>query len=119
MAGSYRKRGNSYFLEYMYRGKRYSKTVICSEKEIKEELARFVIETKDKICPTSSITLKNYSQKWLDEYARPKLAKKTIQGYKDYLNNRILPELGGMKLQNIKAYSIQQFLNSLTSELSN
>lgn len=26
MAGSYRKRGNNYLLEYMYKGKRYNKT---------------------------------------------------------------------------------------------
>lgn len=118
MAGSYEKRGNSYRLVYMLDGKKHTKTVRCSDKEVKEELARFVIETKDKICPTSSITFNKYAQKWLDEYARPKLAQRTIQGYKDYLNNRILPEIGGMQLQNIKAYSIQQFLNSLTSELS-
>lgn len=118
MAGSYEKRGNSYRLVYMLDGKKHTKTVRCSDKEVKEELARFVIETKDKICPTSSITFNKYAQKWLDEYAKPKLAQRTIQGYKDYLNNRILPEIGGMQLQNIKAYSIQQFLNSLTSELS-
>lgn len=118
MAGSYEKRGNSYRLVYMLDGKKHTKTVRCSDKEVKEELTRFVIETKDKICPTSSITFTKYSQKWLDEYARPKLVQKTIQGYKDYLNNRILPELGGMKLKNIKVYNIQQFLNSLTTELS-
>lgn len=118
MAGSYEKRGNSYRLVYMQNGKKYTKTIKCDKKSVQEELARFIIEIKDKNCPTSSITFIKYSQKWLDEYARPKLALKTIQGYKDYLNNRILPELGGMKLQNIKAYNIQQFLNNLTNELS-
>lgn len=118
MAGSYEKRGDSYRLVYMLNGKKHTRTIKCKDKEIKEELARFIIETKDKICPTSSITFIKYSQKWLDEYARPKLTQKTIQGYKDYLNNRILPEIGGVKLQNIKAYTIQQFLNSLTNELS-
>ena len=118
MAGSYEKRGDSYRLVYMLNGKKHTRTVKCDKKEVKEELARFVIEVKDKICPTSSISLKSYSQKWLDEYARPRLTSRTIQGYKDYLNNRILPELGNLKLKNIKAYNIQLFLNSLTNELS-
>lgn len=118
MAGSYRKRGNKYLLEYMYKGKRYSKTVACASKDVEEELSRFIIGIKDKVSPTSAISLINYSQKWLDEYARPKLSLKTIQGYKDYLNNRILPYFGTIKLKDIKAYNIQQFLNSLTTELS-
>lgn len=118
MAGSFRKRGSKYFLEYMYKGKKYTKTVECLDKDVKEELMRFVISIKDKVSPTSSISLINYSQKWLDEYAKPKLSLKTIQGYKDYLNNRIIPYFGNIKLKDIKAYNIQQFLNSLTSELS-
>lgn len=118
MAGSYRKRGNKYFLEYMYKGKKYTKTVECMDKDINEELMRFVISIKDKVSPTSSITLKNYSQKWLDEYAKPKLSLKTIQGYKDYLNNRIIPYFGNIKLKDIKVYNIQQFLNSLVKDLS-
>lgn len=118
MAGSFRKRGSKYFLEYMYKGKKYTKTVECLDKDVKEELMRFVISVKDKVSPTSSITLINYSQKWLDEYAKPKLSLKTIQGYKDYLNNRIIPYFGNIKLKDIKAYNIQQFLNSLTNELS-
>ena len=118
MAGSYRKRGSNYFLEYMYKGTKYTKTISCSDKEVKEELARFVIAIKDEKCPTSSMTFTNYSQKWLDEYARPKLSARTIKGYKDYLNHRIIPEFGGMKLKNIKPYNIQQFLNNLAYDLS-
>lgn len=118
MAGSYRKRGEKYLLEYMYNGKRYSKTIACSDKEIKEELMRFIISIKDKVSPTSSITLVSYSQKWLNEYAKIKLRERTIQLYKDYLNGRILPHFGNIKLKDIKAYNIQMFLNSLTSELS-
>ncbi|MBQ1278176.1 MAG: hypothetical protein IIY07_05985, partial [Thermoguttaceae bacterium] len=52
-------------------------TVKCSEKEVNEELMRFIIEVKDKVLPTSAISLIKYSQKWLNEYARPKLSEKT------------------------------------------
>ena len=61
MAGSYRKRGNKYLLEYMYKGKRYSKTVACASKDVEEELSRFIIGIKDKVSPTSAISLINYS----------------------------------------------------------
>lgn len=119
MAGSYRKRNNSYELKYVFKGKAYYKTIkITKGLDIEIELQRFVIDIQDNVSPTSSITLIKYSQKWLDEYARPKLSEKTIQGYKDYLNNRILPYFGNMKLKDIKAYNIQQFLNSLSNELS-
>lgn len=118
MAGTYRKRGDKYLLEYMYKGKRYNKTIACEAKEVESELMRFVISIQDKINPTSSMNLITYSQKWLDEYAKPKLSKKTIQGYTDYLNNRIIPYFGNIKLKEINVYNIQQFLNSLSSELS-
>ena len=116
--GSYEKRNDSYRLRYMFNGKRYSKTIKCNEKEIETELMRFVISIKDKVCPTSSITLISYSQKWLDEYAKPKLSEKTVQGYKDYLNNRIIPYFANIKLKDFTAYNIQMFLNSMQNEVS-
>lgn len=120
MAGTIRKRGEKYLLEFMYQGKRYSKTIEAkNDKEAKEQLVLFTTSIKDGKNPKKNITLYNYSELWLDKYCMPKLREKTIKGYKDYLNNRILPYLGyNTNLKDIKVYTIQEFLNSLTDDLT-
>lgn len=58
-------------------------------------------------------TLKDFSERWLNEYAIPKLQPGTVVKYKQELQDKILPALGHMVLTNIKPYTINSFLLSL------
>ena len=65
MAGTKRKRGkNSYFLEYMYDGERYSQTVKASSlSEADRKLALFVAEVeKGNYCNQGNITFTEMAQ---------------------------------------------------------
>lgn len=119
MAGSYTKRGNSYRLRFTYKGKTYSKTIKLNKgQKIERELDKFVEEIKNGNNISSNIGFITFAQKWLDDYAKPNLRERTVQGYKDYLNLRLIPYFGNMDLSDIQLYDIQKFLNSLSSTLS-
>ncbi len=119
MAGSYTKCANSYRLRFTYKGKTYSKTIKLSKgQKIERELDKFVEEIKDGNNISSNINFIIFAQKWLDDYAKPNLRERTVQGYKDYLNLRLIPYFGNMNLSDIQLYDIQKFVNSLSSTLS-
>ena len=119
MAGSYTKRANSYRLRFTYKGKTYSKTIKLSKgQKIERELDKFVEEIKNGNNISSNINFITFAQKWLDDYAKPNLRERTVQGYKDYLNLRLVPYFGNMNLSDIQLYDIQKFVNSLSSTLS-
>lgn len=119
MAGTYDKRGNSYRLRFYYKGITHTKTIKLQKgQKIELELAKYVEEVKDSNTKNGNIKFIVFAQKWLNDYARANLRERTIQGYKDYLNLRLVPYFGNMKLSDIELYDIQKFLNSLASDLS-
>lgn len=131
MAGSIEKRGeNSYRLivsnGYSPDGKkkRHTKTIKVegktetARKQAAEiELAKFVAEIEGgNFIEPSKVTFKSFSEKWLENYAKPNLAPKTIYEYERLLELRILPTLGHMKLNKIKPVHIMDFYKELLSE---
>lgn len=125
MAGSIEKRGeNTYRLivsgGYGPGNKRvqYKKTVHCSsDYKAKKELAKFItkVESNNFIAPTK-LTFKAFSDKWLDDYAFPKLAPKTTYEYTKLLNSRILPAIGHMKINKVKPIHILEFYSNLQED---
>ena len=89
MAGTKRKIGeNKYRLEYMFQGERYSQNVTATSlTDASRKLALFVTEIeKGNYARQSSITFVEFSQLWLDKYAKPNLSDTTIRDYKNRLN---------------------------------
>lgn len=89
MAGTKRKRGkNSYFLEYMYEGERYSQTVKASSpSEANRKLALFIAEVeKGNYYNQSTITFTEMAQMFLDKYVKNNLSDTTVINYKCQLN---------------------------------
>lgn len=111
MAGTYQllKNGKAR-LQYMYKGERYSQTVVAkNNKEASTELAKFVttIQKGEKL--KSNYTYLELAQRYLDEYVRVYLSAKTEDTYKKVLNKRILPYLGKYKLEDITPTTIRDF----------
>lgn len=120
MAGTYRKRGEKYLLEYMHNGKRYSKTVACTNKKVKNELNRFVLEVQDneKSMQVQKLYFKSLAQEFLDNYVRKNLKPRTVDYYIYLLNSRILPYFYNYKISDIKKSDIKNFLLSISNELT-
>ena len=59
------------------------------------------------------VTLKDFSERWLSEYAEQRLQGRTLDGYRQELEDRILPALGHLKLAEIRPTTINAFVVSL------
>lgn len=61
-------------------------------------------------------TLKEFVDRWLEEYAPQNLQPSTIEDYKDELDNKILPALGQMKLSEIKPVVLNSMFVAMTKD---
>lgn len=119
MAGTKRETGkNRWRLEYMYENERYSQYVNASSpSEANRKLALFVAEVeKGNYSRQNSMTFTEFSQMFIDKYAKNNLSDTTVINYVYQLNKYILPELGKYKLSKLKRLHVQDFANKLLNE---
>ena len=95
MAGTYRKRGNSYQFEYMHKGQRYTKSVLCSEfnniKEVKEYLDEFTLAIRKRKYATSRYSFYDFTFIWLKDIYKSKVSPITFKRTLGIINKRLLP----------------------------
>jgi len=82
-----------------------------AEKKLPEILQQLNTNT---FVDTNNITLRDYMQLWLEDYAKPNVAPTTYDKY-TYAANKVSEILGNMKLQQIKPIHIQQLVNKLNN----
>jgi len=118
MAGTIRKRGkNSYYLEYMCEGERYSQTIKADSKtEANKKLAQFISEVEKGTYLSSNLSFTELAQMFLDKYAKNNLSDTTVINYKYQLNKHILPEIGHYKINTLKKLHIQDLANKECEE---
>lgn len=61
------------------------------------------------------VTLKEFTERWLEEYAPQKLQPGTVEKYRDELD-KILPALGHLKLSELKPHNLNSFFVSMTKD---
>lgn len=124
MAGSYRKLKNGKWelcvsLGFDIRGKRIRKFKNVEAKnksEVEVMLAEFVTEcTKGNYSKAGVLTLKEFFELWMEDYAERGLRKKTVSRYKT-LWPRIEICLGHFKLCDLKPTHLIQFYNILRED---
>lgn len=72
---------------------------------------------KGYVAPTeSSILLKDYVNKWFNEYKINTLSTNTIANYNSRIDMHIIPKLGNYKVNKITNEVVQDFYNSLINE---
>ena len=82
------------------------------EKELERQKVLFEQEVKYGTCNDSSITFSAFADKWMEEYARLKLAPKTVARYENFLK-RINKAIGHKKLKDIKPLHLNAFYRNL------
>ncbi|WP_413301954.1 tyrosine-type recombinase/integrase [Bacillus sp. 1P10SD] len=95
---------------------RKTKTVKCKNKtEAEKELAKFVveIETGEYIAP-QKMTFSTFVEEWKEKYARKHNIPKTLENYMSYLEQRIIPTFGHIRVDQINTFQILNFLESLS-----
>ncbi len=114
MAGTYIKRGNKYRLQYMKKGIRYSETVEAKNaKEAQVLLADFIVRVNKGEYYDTNYTFFEFSQIWIDEVHKPNSSPITVDKYKSYLNNRIIPYIGTYKLKDLTVPVLTSYFNEV------
>ena len=123
MAGSIEKRGDSYRLVcvvgYNLQGRpiKKSKTVHCSKKEAKIELAKFVADVqKGMYVEGKSLKFTDFVEIWKRDYGAKELAASTYKRYLGILESRIIPFFGHFRVDKIKPTDIMQFYDLLSKD---
>lgn len=68
------------------------------------------------LCEDSRMTLGQWLDRWLDEYAAPRLRESTMSGYRMYTEQYIKPRLGNKKMNSITPTDIQRMYTKLKKE---
>ena len=85
-----------------------------TEKELQKQASLFEREVENgTYLDGSKITLAEFTERWLKDYAKKQLAPKTLHRYEDMLNSRILPALGHNKLDKLQPTHLLQFYDNL------
>lgn len=65
--------------------------------------------------PASMLTLKDYLPQWFESHKKM-LAPNTINGYAVNINNHIIPQIGTLKLKDIKPKHLEAFYSTLMTD---
>lgn len=109
-----KKRGNKWWLDFMFNRIRYRKPspenskqgAMAYESVIRQKLARG--EPLNKI-PKKELTLKEFVKDWLDNYVAINNKHSEIRSKKSIIGHHLLPYFGRMKLKEISKYEIEKF----------
>ncbi len=97
-------------------GKRKQKwvTVRGTKREAEKELARLLHEAHTgTFVEPSRMTLAEYLEYWLENYAQTKVSPKTFESYAEFIRLYIIPKLGQHKLAKLQVAHIQSYYTQM------
>lgn len=104
----------------------YSETIQLDPKKSETAQLKDACKYRDKIkrqledgklTAAKGVTLKEYVDEWMQSYcARKGLRDSTVAGYRNQLEHRIIPQMGKMRLRDIKPVDLNRFLIGLEKE---
>ena len=128
---SIKRRGSSYQITvscgYDIQGKKLIETTTftpdpaLSPKKQEKAVQEYALEFERKVKSGAAlegrkITLKEFSDRWIDEYAKINLQPGTVAKYSEELTDKILPVLGHLKLSELRPHTINAFFASLSHD---
>ena len=101
-----------------YKRMRHFETVIGGKKDAQHRLADLLlnIEKGTYIKQPKQLTLATWLREWLDSYVASNLAPKTRESYEQELKCYVIPELGGIRLTELRPHHIQNYIGKMLSE---
>jgi integrase len=107
-------KGKPWWVFISHNGKRTSRMVgdksaaqtVASEIRAKLQLGEFGFEQEERHEPT----FKEYADSWIEKIAPAECKGSTLKGYRDLLNNHVLPVFGNLKLTQITRGKVKEFL---------
>lgn len=122
MKGHIAKKGIKYYVVLETRGddgkrkrKWHSgfKTKKEAQKFLNEQLHK--MDTGTYFSPTK-ITVEEYLERWLSDYAKVNTAPRTYEGYEYIIRQHVIPQLGQLKIDKLKPLHIQSYYSNRLTE---
>jgi hypothetical protein len=123
MKGHVRKRGKGWvYVVDLPRGtdgrrRQNWSTSFDTKREAEAALSKTLTEiNKGSYIEPSNMLVREYLQRWLDDYAQHNCSSKTVERYADLIRNHISPALGSLKLRELKPFHLQELYSKALCE---
>ncbi len=120
MGVTIRKRCGKWYVFVNYRGRRKAKCVGTSRElaeQIRRQLeAKLVLGDLAFLAEPAELTLQQYSQRWLKQYAEVELKSSTADCYAQFLRLYLLPRFGQLRVTAIQRSQVKDFLGELSAK---
>jgi len=98
---------------FMYSGKRYERTSTVSQEEADKKAEIYKKDLEDGVVGVSKkMRVKAWAHEWLEVYKKPSITEKSFKNYKRYVDNIIVPQIGGLRLNEVTDIHLQRLMNS-------
>lgn len=92
-----------------------------TERQVYKELQKIAAEFERQVetgqyLDGGKVTLQEFAERWMHDYAEKQLAPKTISSYSEMLSRRIIPALGHIPLNKLQPVHLIEFYNNLEEE---
>ncbi len=109
--GSIVKKGSNYYIVYRLDGKQTWKSAGPNRKRADKMLTEIMAQIHTGgYQEIEEITFKDFADKWLADYAEPRVKASTYKFYRDIINVHLLPRFGRFKISSISTHMIEEFL---------
>ena len=94
-------------------GKQIFKNVLGkTQAEVKEKLKKAMEEAKGlDIIRSGQYTVAEWMRLWFEIYSKPSIRERSAEGYRNYIENHIIPHIGEIKLNKLTPMDIQKMYN--------
>lgn len=88
-----------------------------SQKELPDKLRRSIEDYRSvELTEDSRMTLSEWLDRWLEEYAAPTVRPSTLAGYRQYIDGYIKPRLGEKQIGKVTAEDVRRLYRELQKE---
>ena len=92
----------------------YKSVFAKTQRELMPKLHAVINEYRwIELSENSNMTLSEWMDKWIEEYAVPMLRPSTVEGHRSTIRNHIKPALGNKQIRSISRNDVQKFYNAL------
>ena len=109
-----RRNSDGYFRStFYYQGKQYAATSKASQKDADKKAALKLDKLeRGEVGVNGKMTVERWAKEWLEVYKKPVVAEKCYKRYKRYIDNIIVPEIGNIRMLDVKDIHLQKVLNT-------
>lgn len=97
---------------FYFEGKQYAATGKTQREADRKAAIKLDKMERGEVGISSNMTVARWAEEWLETYKKPMIGKKQYDDYKSMFNNMVLPEIGNLRLTDVKDVHLQKIINN-------